>query len=67
MLRPFFRSPLKGAASIVYLATKNDDGVTGEYFVDCKIAKSTSYSKNLQEAQKLWNLSEQMVGQKFLL
>ena len=67
MLRPFFRSPLKGAASIVYLATKDDDGVTGEYFVDCKIAKSTSYSKNLQEAQKLWNLSEQMVGQKFLL
>ena len=67
MLRPFFRSPLKGAASVVYLATKDDDGVTGEYFVDCKIAKSTSYSKNLQEAQKLWNLSEQMVGQKFLL
>ena len=65
MLKPFFRSPLKGASSIVYLATKNDDGVTGEYFVDCKQAKSSSYSKNLEEAQKLWNLSEQLVNEEF--
>jgi len=67
MLKPFFRSPLKGASSIVYLATKNDDGITGEYFVDCKQAKSSSYSQNLQEAQKLWDLSEQLVGEKFSL
>ena len=67
MLRPFFRSPLKGAASILYLATKEDNGITGEYFVDCEIAKSSSYSKNLQEAQKLWDLSEQLVDEKFSL
>ena len=67
MLKPFFRSPLKGASSIVYLATKNDDGITGEYFVDCKQAKSSSYSHNLQEAQKLWDLSEQLVNEKFSL
>tara|TARA_Y100001936_G_scaffold152921_1_gene149118 strand:- start:872 stop:1735 length:864 start_codon:yes stop_codon:yes gene_type:complete len=65
ILRPFFRSPLKGAESIIYLATKQDDGVTGEYFVDSKIHKSSSYSKNLEEAHKLWNLSEEMVGQTF--
>ena len=63
ILKPFFRSPLKGASSIVYLATKNDDGVTGEYFVDCKQAKSSSYSKNLEEAQKLWDLSERLVNE----
>jgi len=67
ILKPFFRSPLKGAASIVYLATKNNDGVTGEYFVDCKKAKSSSYSKDLGEAQKLWELSEELVAQKFTL
>ena len=67
ILRPFFRTPLKGAASIVYLATKDDDGVTGEYFVDCEIAKSSSYSKNLREAQQLWDLSEQLVDEKFSL
>ena len=65
ILRPFFRSPLKGAESIIYLATKQDDGVTGEYFVDSKIHKSSSYSKNLEEADKLWSLSEEMVGQTF--
>ena len=65
ILRPFFRSPLKGAESIIYLATKQDDGVTGEYFVDSKIHKSSSYSKNLEEAHRLWSLSEEMVGQTF--
>ena len=65
ILKPFFRSPLKGAESIIYLATKQDDGVTGEYFVDSKIHKSSSYSKNLEEADKLWSLSEEMVGQTF--
>ena len=67
MLKPFFRSPSKGAATIVYLATKNDDGITGEYFVNCKQAKSSSYSKSLKEAQKLWILSEQLVGEEFSL
>jgi len=65
ILKPFFRSPLKGAESIIYLATKQDDGVTGEYFVDSKIHKSSSYSKNLEEAHKLWSLSEELVGQTF--
>ena len=65
ILRPFFRSPLKGAESIIYLATKQDDGVTGEYFVDSKIHKSTAYSKNLEAAHKLWSLSEELVGQTF--
>ena len=55
----------KGASSIVYLATKNDDGITREYFVDCKQAKSSSYSKNLEEAQKLWDLSERLVNEEF--
>ena len=65
ILRPFFRSPLKGAESIIYLTTKQDDGITGEYFVDSKIHKSSTYSKNLEEAHKLWGLSEEFVGQTF--
>jgi len=67
MLKPFFRSPLKGALSIIYLATREDSSDTGEYFVDWKIAKSSSYSKDLGEAQKLWELSEELVGEKFTL
>ena len=65
ILKPFFRSPLKGAESIIYLATKQDDGVTGEYFFNSKIHKSSAYSKNLDEAHKLWGLSEELVGQTF--
>ena len=65
ILKPFFRSPLKGAESIIYLATKQDDGVTGEYFFNSKIHKSSAYSKNLEEAHKLWGLSEELVGQTF--
>ena len=67
LLKPFFRSPLKGAESIIYLATKENDGITGEYYIDSKVAKSSSYSKNLEEAHKLWELSEQLVGEKFIL
>ena len=65
ILRPFFRSPLKGAESIIYLATKQNDGVTGEYFFNSKIHKSSAYSKNLEEAHKLWGLSEKLVAQTF--
>ena len=65
ILKPFFRSPLKGAESIIYLATKQDDGVTGEYFFNSKIHKSSAYSKNLEEARKLWGLSEKLVAQTF--
>ncbi len=67
ILKPFFRSPIKGAESIIYLATKQDDGVTGEYFFDSRIIKSSTYSKNLEEAHKLWKLSEELVNQKFEL
>ena len=65
ILRPFFRSPLKGAESIIYLATKQNDGVTGEYFFNSKIHKSSAYSKNLEEAHRLWGLSEKLVAQTF--
>ena len=65
ILKPFFRSPLKGAESIIYLATKQDDGVTGEYFFNSKVHKSSAYSKNLDEAHKLWGLSEKLVAQTF--
>ena len=67
MLKPFFRSPLKGAESIIYLAHMMDLDVTGQYFVDSKIAKTSSYSKDDAEAEKLWKISEELVNQEFSL
>jgi NAD(P)-dependent dehydrogenase (short-subunit alcohol dehydrogenase family) len=65
LLAPFLPRPEDGATSIIYLATKSDAGTTGEYFIDCKQARSSPYSKNLEEAQKLWDLSEHLVNEEF--
>ncbi len=38
LLKPFFRSPDKGAETSIYLCTSDDvSNVTGEYFSNCKI------------------------------
>ena len=66
ILRPFFRSPLKGAESIIYLATKQDDGLQENTLLTQKYISPPTYSKNLEEAHKLWSLSEEMVGQTFI-
>ena len=65
ILKPFFRSPLKGANTIIYLAEINGLSITGAYWVDGRVAKTSHYSKNEAEAEKLWRLSEKLVNQEF--
>ena len=65
ILKPFFRSPLKGANTIIYLAEIDGLSITGAYWVDGRVAKTSHYSKNEAEAEKLWNLSEKLVNQEF--
>jgi NAD(P)-dependent dehydrogenase (short-subunit alcohol dehydrogenase family) len=65
ILKPFFRSPLKGANTIIYLAEIDGLSITGSYWVDGRVAKTSHYSKNEAEAEKLWRLSEKLVNQKF--
>ena len=65
ILKPFFRSPLKGANTIIYLAEIDGLSITGAYWVDGKVAKTSHYSKNEAEAEKLWRLSEKLVNQEF--
>jgi len=65
ILKPFFRSPLKGANTIIYLAEIDGLSITGAYWVDGRVAKTSHYSKNEAEAEKLWRLSEKLVNQKF--
>ena len=64
-LKPFFRSPLKGANTIIYLAEIDGLSITGAYWVDGRVAKTSHYSKNEAEAEKLWRLSEKLVNQEF--
>ena len=65
ILKPFFRSPLKGANTIIYLAEIDGLSITGAYWVDGRLAKTSHYSKNEAEAEKLWRLSEKLVSQEF--
>ena len=65
ILKPFFRSPLKGANTIIYLAEIDGLSITGAYWMDGRVAKTSHYSKNEAEAEKLWRLSEKLVNQEF--
>lgn len=51
--------PEKGARTPIYLASSPEvEGVSGEYFIDCRTARSSpySYDKDLQE--RFWKLAE---------
>lgn len=61
MLKPFFLTPEEGARTAIFLAT--DDSVrdiTGEYFYKCKIAKSSKASKDMDVANRLYEMSAKM-------
>lgn len=64
LLSLVFKTPGQGAATSVYLASAPEvAGVTGEYFIDCKQADTKPWAKDMQEAGKLWQLSESLVRQ----
>jgi NAD(P)-dependent dehydrogenase (short-subunit alcohol dehydrogenase family) len=61
LLKPFARSPEKGAETAVYLSSSPEvDGVSGEYFVDCKVAQPKDFARNDDDASRLWKVSERM-------
>lgn len=57
------RSPEQGAATPIYLATDPTVAtISGEYFVNKRIRKPAAAAQDGQVAQRLWTVSEQMVG-----
>lgn len=59
--KPLMKSPAKGAETILYLASSPEvEGVTGQYFVNKKIAQSSPESHDLQLARRLWEVSERL-------
>ncbi len=63
LLAPFFRSPERGAATSVWLATAPELAeVTGKYFMNCREGRSSRYSHDLGGAQRLWDVSARLVG-----
>lgn len=61
LARPFFISPEQGAQTSIYLATSPEiEGVSGQYFVKRRPAKSSPVSYDQDAQQRLWEMSEQL-------
>jgi len=63
LLRPFARSPEKGAETAIYLcASPEVESVTGEYFQDCRPHQPRPFALDDKDAHLLWDVSERMTG-----
>ena len=62
MLKPFFQTPEEGASTAIFLASDESvKDITGEYFYQCKIAKSSKRSKDMRLAKKLFIFSKKLI------
>jgi WW domain-containing oxidoreductase len=59
----FFKTPWQGAATQCLLAASPlVEGITGEYWRDCQVAKGSRYLNDTVMAQRLWNKSEEILA-----
>lgn len=59
----FFKSPLEGAQTPLYLACSPEvEGVSGKCFANCEEEQLLSKATDDHAAKRLWDLSESMVG-----
>ncbi len=53
----------EGSATQCYVAVHPSlEGVTGEYFADCNVAKSSRHGRNAEMAERLWTVTEEIVA-----
>ena len=63
LVKPFLRTAEKGAETSVYLATSDEVATTsGEYFYNCRPKKTKPSARDRDQARRLWELSERLVG-----
>ena len=63
LLKPMQRRPDQGAQTSIYLASSPEvEGVSGKYFFDSKPVESDPASYNKSTAEKLWNVSLEMMA-----
>lgn len=57
------RTPEKGAETGLYLATDPEGGrATGEYWHNCKVARTSASAKSPENARALWHHSQALLG-----
>lgn len=62
-IRPFLRTPERGAATSVFLASSPAvEGVSGRYYRDCREARVSEAARDDAAARRLWQLSAEAVG-----
>ena len=62
-VRPFAISSAAGAATSIYLASSADvEGISGQYFYKCRVAKPSDAALDDAAAERLWDVSAQMTG-----
>jgi len=60
----FLKSVEQGAATETYVAVHPDVAdVSGEYFADCNVAKSSRLGRDMQLASRLWEETERIVDE----
>ena len=63
LARPFMKTPQRGAATSIYLASSPEvEGITGRYFVDRRARTSSKASYDADAAARLWQVSTGLVG-----
>jgi NAD(P)-dependent dehydrogenase (short-subunit alcohol dehydrogenase family) len=63
LIRPFLKTPQKGAATSIYLASSPEvAGITGTYFADRKPKTSSPSSYDTAAAGRLWQISLDLVA-----
>lgn len=63
VVRPFMRSPARGARTSVYLATSPElEGQTGGYFIDCQRVTPSAAARCDEAAARLWDESARLTG-----
>lgn len=63
LLKPFFRSPDKGAQTSIFLCASDQvEGKTGGYYVNCREASPKPWALDDDAAQRLWSYTEDCVG-----
>ena len=64
LVRPFMKTPQRGAATSIYLASSPEvEGITGRYFVDRRARTSSKASYDEDAAARLWRVSAGLVGE----
>jgi NAD(P)-dependent dehydrogenase (short-subunit alcohol dehydrogenase family) len=62
VVKPFSRSPEKGAETLVWLVDSEEAGAeNGGYFVDRKRTQPEPAARDMESARRLWEVSEQQV------